>query len=87
MKLIVNGEVEKDISETSMRMTREATPDDMDKVAEYTEWLTQFPIDNILGLMCLQLDILDDTIEGFDAVEMSDVVAQAIKERHTIDRR
>ena len=87
MKLIVNGEAEKDIPETTMRITREVTPEDMDKLSEFTEWLTQFALNNIVALICTEFDMLSEIIEEFDSKEMSDVVAQAIKERYAIDRR
>lgn len=87
MKLVVNNEVEdKTVEERKrkLRITREATPDDMQKVDEFAYWLTQFPDHNILGLLCLTFDLLDERLNTFDAVETSQVVANAIAEARSM---
>ena len=84
MKLIVNNEVKTEEPEKEMRVVREATPDDMDAVAQFADWLTQFPIDNIIGMNCLLLDILETSIDGFNATEIASVIAGAVKDIHEV---
>lgn len=67
---------------------RSVQEDDMTVVMEFTDWLSQFSPEGILGLMCLQFDILDNNLDEFDSVEMSGVVANTIKSVHSaLDRR
>jgi hypothetical protein len=80
---VITNENYKEETTNQTTQTKEIMPDDIEKVVEYADWMTQFGLES-LGLMCTLFDVLETKIDGFDAVGASEAVAASIYHMHQL---